>query len=187
LQINVATALGSGPLTNAGATFALGALLSLPNAANFSGNSVIDVGNPTAGADDRAMLGAWSGSSTVLISNLNSAARTFTIGGSGNGGGNMTNFSGTLYLGTVSGFIRFNDTSASQNLGSPNATFNLGTGSAILLARNGGVTIELGALLGGSGTSLQGRASGNSGTLTYSVGARNLDTTFDGVIADKNN
>src|SRR5262249_50918230 len=145
-----------------------------------NGNVTVDCNNV---AGNTALLGAWVGSGTVTISNIQNSGRTFTLGGTGSGGGNMVNFSGTFSGGNSVGFLRFND-NGNQNLGSTNAIFDLGTGSAVMLARNGGITLNLGALSGGPNTSLSGRASGSSGTLTYSIGAKGLSTTFQGAISN---
>ncbi len=57
------------------------------------------------------------------------------------------------------------------------------TAGAILTNRNGGLTIELGALSGGTGTSLRGRQSGSGSTVTtYAIGALGSSTTFAGSI-----
>lgn len=183
LQINNVTSLGAGGFTNLGATLKFGSAFYASEVVNFSGNCVIDLNNPSG---DGGLRGAWSGDGTVLLTNLNDSARTFTIGGGGDGGGTMTDFTGTLDCGNCVGFIRFNDGSQNNN-GSPNAIFDLGTGGVRMVSRNGGVTIDLGALEGGPNTSLAGRASGSSGTVTYSIGALNLDTTFAGTITNYNN
>lgn len=183
LQINNVTSLGSGAFTNVGATLKFGSGFTASETVNFTGNCIIDLNSP---AVDAALRGAWSGSGTVLITNLNSSARTFTIGGDGNGGGAMTDFAGTINCGNCVGDLRFNDGSQ-KNYGSPNAFFNLGNGGVRMVARNGGVTIDLGALAGGPNTRLAGRASGSSGILAYSIGALGIDTTFAGTITNFNN
>jgi fibronectin-binding autotransporter adhesin len=180
-QVNNATAAGTGGITNVNATLRFGASVGINNPVHFDGNTVIDLNNPTG---DPLLRGAWSGNGAVLVTNLQNAARTFTVGGSGSGGGNMVDFSGTLNMGDSIGFLRFNDGGGNQNLGSPTATFDLGSGAAVMLVRNGGVTIELGELRGGSSTTLRGRASGNSGNVTYSIGAKNTSSTFAGTIAN---
>jgi autotransporter-associated beta strand protein len=181
LQLNNGTAGGTFGITNNdGTILRFGAAVNVGNVFTINGNVIVDCNNI---AGNTALLGAWLGSGTVTISNIQNSGRTFTLGGSGSGGGSMANFSGTFSGGNSVGFLRFND-NANQNLGSTNAIFDLGTGSVIMLARNGGVTINLGALSGGPNTIMQGRASGSSGTLTYSIGAKGLSTTFQGVITN---
>jgi autotransporter-associated beta strand protein len=75
----------------------------------------------------------------------------------------------------------------SGNTGSSLALFDLGTGSATLSNRNGGVTINMGAVQGGPGTFLTGRSSGSGATSsTYIIGALNTNTTFAGTIYNTN-
>ena len=183
LQINNATSFGPAGFTNAGATLKFGSGFTASQVVEFNNNCTLDLNSVSA---DATLRGAWSGTGTVLLTNLGNAARTFTIGGDGNGGGTMSAFTGTLNGGNCTCDVRFND-GAQKNYGSAGAVFDLGTGGVRLLNRNGGVTIDLGALKGGSSTRLAGRASGSSGTLTYSIGALNLDTIFDGTIVDFNN
>ena len=184
LQINNATSLGLGGFTNMGATLKFGSALTAGETVDFSGNCIVDINNPSS--TDVALRGAWSGNGYVLLTNLNNSARTFTMGGDGDGGGSMAGFSGTIDGGNCIGFLRFND-GANKNYGSPNAVFDLGSGGIVMLARNGAVTIDLGALRGGPNTRLAGRASGSSGTVTYSIGALGIATTFAGSITNYNN
>ena len=91
-------------------------------------------------------------------------------------GGDMTAFSGTFIMTNNSLFFRFNG-----SLGSALATFNLGTGTTTLNNRNGGVTIQVGALLGGAGTFLAG-ASSIANPTTYVIGGNGQSTLFEGAI-----
>jgi autotransporter-associated beta strand protein len=61
--------------------------------------------------------------------------------------------------------------------------FDLGNTSAMLNNRNGGLTIQLGALSGGPNTILQGASSASNPT-TYVIGGRNQDTLFAGKITE---
>lgn len=70
---------------------------------------------------------------------------------------------------------RFSPTSGLNN-GGPNATFEI---NGNMTSRNGG-TITLGALSGAATGSITGSTSG--GNVTYSVGLKNLNTTYAGVI-----
>jgi autotransporter-associated beta strand protein len=60
----------------------------------------------------------------------------------------------------------------------------LGASTAGLYNQAGSYTIYLGALFGGSGTSLSGASSASVGTTTYQVGDLNTNCTFNGVISD---
>jgi autotransporter-associated beta strand protein len=185
LELNAVAAVNNG-VTNYNATLrmATGTTSTLTNVLDFNGTCTVDLNN-TAG--DSHLDGAWSGGATVNIISQQNASRTFTVGGNGSGGGNLLNFFGTIAMGTNIGFLRFNDGGNSPNLGTTNVTIDLGSGSAAFLVRNGGVTVELGAVTGGPGTRLTGRGSGSSGTVTYSVGGKNLSTTFAGTITNGNN
>ena len=117
----------------------------------------------------RALGGALTGAGTA---NLAIGNNTFSLTG------NTTAFEGTFALGNSTGFLRFNG-----SLGSPAATFDLGTSTADLINRNGNATFELGALVGGSGTLLGGASSVNAPS-TYSIGANGASTTFAGTIGN---
>ena len=90
----------------------------------------------------------------------------------------MSAFSGTNEMGASTGFYRF-----FGSLGSSLAAFDLGTSTATMQNRNGGVTIALGSLAGGSRTTLSGAGSVSAPT-TYLVGGNNKSTTFSGKISD---
>jgi autotransporter-associated beta strand protein len=179
LRINASGVAGSGAITNKNSTLLVGSAISFGNVLHFTGTCTVDLNN--AGGNT-ALNGAWSGEGTVDIINQQNSTRTFTIGGNGTGG-YLWDFSGTINMGTNDGTLRFNDGGGSFNLGSSNAVFNLGSGTAILRGRNGGVTVHLGALLGGPATRLLGRSS-DGGDITYSVGGKNTDFTFEGAIED---
>jgi len=73
----------------------------------------------------------------------------------------------------------------------PNVAWDLGNVGAALTTKVDGTptTFYLGALTGGSSSTLSGHASSAGGTgayVTYQIGARNLSTTFAGVISDGN-
>ncbi|MGH8023831.1 MAG: autotransporter-associated beta strand repeat-containing protein, partial [Limisphaerales bacterium] len=90
----------------------------------------------------------------------------------------MSGFSGTNELGSSAGYYRFYG-----SLGSSAATFDLGTGGATMNNRNGNVTIQLGGLDGGLGTTLTGASAISAPTL-YSIGGNNNDAVFAGAITD---
>jgi len=127
------------------------------------------------------LSGGWAGAGTLNVSVTNAACYC-TLNGA-----MTTNFTGTIRLTDDSaGFFRFNSggsaSGAQQCLGTPTATFDLGNGTAIFINRNGGNTnYDLGALAGGSGTILRGSA-GASSPNGYSIGAKNVDSTFAGTI-----
>ncbi|HEU5395797.1 MAG TPA: autotransporter-associated beta strand repeat-containing protein, partial [Verrucomicrobiae bacterium] len=119
-----------------------------------------------------------SGNDTVsdLIGNgtlhvMTNSGTTWTMAGDMNG------FSGTISADAISN-VRFN-----PSTGSSNAIFDMGNNKVLLNTRNGGLTIQLGALIGGANVTLQGASSANSFT-TYVIGGRNLDTTFAGKITE---
>jgi autotransporter-associated beta strand protein len=182
LQFNNAAGGGAGGITNNGATLRLNGQIVLNNLFHFTGNS--DILLSSVGSGNAAARGAWSGDGYVRVNFLTqTAGQTFTIGGQGNGGGHMWDFSGTVDFGTNSGFLRINNDNSSFNFGSSNAVFNIGTADGALNQRNGSTVTHLGALLGGPTTKLSGRGNtGTAGPTTYSIGNRNLDTTFEGEI-----
>jgi autotransporter-associated beta strand protein len=179
LRVNAATSAGSGGITNYGATFRLATTTTLANMVDWHGTCTLDLNN-TGG--NQALDGAWSGNGTVNFINQQSTTfRTFTMGGNGSGGGHMNNFTGVINVGTNNGFFRFNDGGGTFNYGNSNLFLDLGTSTATFLARNRGVTIYLGALAGGSGTTLTYGTDG-SGTTTYVIGGRDVDSTMAGTI-----
>ncbi|MGH7953105.1 MAG: beta strand repeat-containing protein, partial [Limisphaerales bacterium] len=184
MQINSAnannnSAMGTGVITNNGATLRFASGHIVGNALVFNGNCVVDAAGVSTAVD-----GAWSGAGTVLITNLNSSGLTLTAGGNGNGGGNMNNFTGTILIadtnsdGTPSaGNFRFNNGGSSHNLGNPAMTLNLGgpNSSVAFTEKNSGTTTHFGALIGGPNTQL-------AKAENYVIGEANLDTTFAGTI-----
>ncbi|HZL78297.1 MAG TPA: autotransporter-associated beta strand repeat-containing protein, partial [Candidatus Limnocylindrales bacterium] len=189
-QPNLVNSFGTGVVTNNGGTMLLSTFPNsgiLVNALYFTGTSMIDMNNRNISA---VLNTAWSGSGTVLITNDTDSGSTFTIGGAT--GGNMANFSGSVVIvstnaaGTGSaGTVRLNNGGSDVNFGSVNLSLDLGTGATVLLDRNrAGNTLNIGALSGGvSGQSVPSIKIGSSGTggTTYSVGGKNLNTTFAGI------
>jgi fibronectin-binding autotransporter adhesin len=189
LTINTTNTFSGGVSVNSGVV-SLGNSLAAGNGAlRFNGGSVTFSGggqpsyaNPlvinangtltSAGANNNIVSGTWTGTNTTLNVVI-SATGTFTMGG------NMNGFFGTLALGNSGGFCRFNGSS-----GSANTIFDLGTGTSTLNNRNG-VSAALGALSGGSGTFVNGATSMNVPT-TYTIGGRNLSTTYNGTITNNN-
>lgn len=164
--------LGSGTLTLAGGTLNLTSA-TLTNPVKVSGPSAItSTGNVT-------IVGNISNTLTSVgnpVLNLSGVGSILTING------DMRKFTGTLAMGTSNGMLRLNG-AANANFGSAGTHFDLGTGSATLANRNGDIEIDLGAVSGGSSTTLQGRQSGSGPTATtYHVGELNTDASFAGLI-----
>ena len=103
--------------------------------------------------------------------------------------GSMSGFTGVLELGNSVGVFEFNN-NTNNNLctGSSAASFDLGSGSAVLDNYNGeNAVYDLGSLAGGPNTVLTGRSSSSSpvaGT-TYSIGANGQTATFAGTISNR--
>ena len=162
------TGLGSGTITLNGttssATFRFGSDgQTLANTLNVVGtnNFSVSAGNNT--------LSVITGSGTLHV--ITNSGTTWTMAGS------MSGFSGTIAADAIAN-VRF-----SPSTGSSNAVFDLGSNAVLLNTRNGGLTIQLGALIGGSSATMQGASSANSLT-TYVIGGRNLNTTFAGKISE---
>ncbi len=177
---NTNAPLGTGVITLTGGKLLLPTAIFLSNSMVFSGSSAIAT---TSG--NSAILNSTTGtlssvgSATVDLSGVNNI---LSINGS------MSGFTGTFSFGAGSGTVRLNSNSsgsADVNFGSPNAHFDLGSGSAYLNNRNGNITIHLGAVSGGPNTHLYGRQSGSDATVTrYIVGALNTSTTFSGILSN---
>ena len=161
LAITSATALGSGPVAFANATFQIGALKPA-NPLSFSSTNTV-TGGSTGGL---AGIAALTGDGMV---NLNITTGVFDLTGS------LADFTGTLRI-TTNNAIRLVGSS-----GGSGVTLDLGTGSGNLYNRSGIAAASFGALQGGAATVLKG-ASNNNTTTTYTVGAKNLATTFAGSI-----
>ncbi|NDC75124.1 PEP-CTERM sorting domain-containing protein [bacterium] len=91
--------------------------------------------------------------------------------------GSWSGFSGTIALAGDAGY-RFFGTAT----GSPDVTLDLGT--RYVSVRSTQSAITLGALVGASGSTLSGSTGGvgNVQNVSYTIGGKNLDTTFAGVI-----
>jgi fibronectin-binding autotransporter adhesin len=175
--------LGTNSITFAGGTLALASTPikhSYPNTLNVVSDSTLIVYGASA---YNVLASAWSGSGTLNVRVAN-AADYCTLDAP-----MTTAFTGTIHLTDDSaGYLRFNSggnsSGAQACVGSPTATFDLGNGSVTMLNRNGGNTnYYLGALAGGSSTSLRG-APGTGSPNGYQIGDKNLDTMFAGIIAN---
>jgi autotransporter-associated beta strand protein len=179
-QMGNANSAGYGSITaNNGAVLRYAGSYTTTNNVQVNGNITLDMNNNVP-SGDRHLVGDWSGTGTINISNISDIGRTITLGGLGG----LSSFNGTIDLGNSSLRFRLNHDDSSPNTGSPNLHLKLGTGTVYFEPRNGGVTIDIGALEGGPSTVLRGRASGGSGTVTYAIGALNLSTVFDGGISN---
>lgn len=162
LVLNNASAAGTGAITLNAGTLTLGAVIT--NAIDVAGFATLLPG--TIDYSDSPLFGSG-------LLNIN-----ITGGNTFSPQADMSAFSGTNELGTSTGFYRFYG-----SVGSASAAFDLGTSTATMNNRNGGVTIALGSLAGGSGTTLGG-ASSISAPTVYSIGGNNNNTTFLGKITD---
>lgn len=154
--------------------------ITLPADGNFPNNiHVARESTIRSGTANNRINGAISGSCKLNVEIPSGTVLTFN--------GDLTNFTGTFYLGTSTGSFRFNSAGSAAGdtcLGCPNATIDLGEGSATLLARNPN-TIVVGALKGGANTRVTGPGSG-TGTLTWVIGSNTNEpsTVFEGTITD---
>jgi len=163
LSVNAAGTAGSGTITLNGGTLVLNALITA-NALNVPVASTLV---PNNGSLNGAISGG--GALNLVMSNQ------LTLVGS------MSSYTGTIAVGTNSGTMRFNGST-----GSSGATFDLGTGSAQMRSRNGAVTINIGALIGGSNTVVSGATVGQSamGATIWTIGGLNTNTVFRGTITE---
>jgi autotransporter-associated beta strand protein len=103
------------------------------------------------------------------------------IGGGGvfSPSGDWSGFNGTLYF-TTGNWIRELNT---VTFGSSNAVWNFGNAGG-LYNKNGGSTIWLGALFGGSSAGLSGATTATASLTTFVVGGVNTNSVFNGTISD---
>jgi autotransporter-associated beta strand protein len=170
-RLNSTTGAGTNIITLSGGTV----LLTGPSDADFpNGLNVTTTSTLASGANNNRLNGPVSGSVLLNVSIEASTNTVFTLNG------DITNFTGTFYLGNSIGTFRFNSGGGNTTFGAPNATIDLGPASASLQARNAG-TIAVGALLGGPSTWVKGP---NAGALVWEIGNKNLDTTYEGTITN---
>jgi autotransporter-associated beta strand protein len=119
-----------------------------------------------------------TGDGTVILENLGADPNdVITMEG------NNEAFTGTFQVSTAT--LRFRRTTAD----SANAVWDLGTSGTTGTGFIGGnQTLQLGAVMGEAGSFMDAniRGADAGGTLTYEVGAKNIDTTYNGVIRDSN-
>jgi autotransporter-associated beta strand protein len=177
LQINDANSIGTNAIYFSGGNFTMNASgqPTYVNPLNVLTNTTIN----SSGGNNNIITGPMTGTNTVNI--IITSGGTFSISTA-----TFANFAGGIALGTSAGTFRFNSGGGSPCTGSPTTAFDLGTSTASLVNRNGaGLTYHLGALSGGSGTILSGAPS-TDGFSTYSIGAKDLSTTFAGTISQVN-
>jgi autotransporter-associated beta strand protein len=157
LTIGSAAALGTGPVTLAGGTWGTGVLT--PN-------------NPILVAADSTITGGSSGGAHGIKAVSGSRNLTLTATNVFDLEGDLSGFSGTFFLNGSGSFRLF----GSSNGGS--TTFDLGTR---WLSSRSGTAHALGALAGAPGSALNG-ASGYTSAVTYTLGAKGVNSTFAGAI-----
>jgi len=187
--------------------------LALANAAgnSFTGGVIVEEGTLIMGAANTIGAGPVTlrSNSTLVLGTLSlSSANPLTIEGTpsltGGHNGGLTDLyavngdgvvavavtTGVLDLqGSLAGFhgtFAFNSGNTVRFYGSTGGattTFDLGGGNLNLNKRSSTGTIILGALAGGSNTTLQGSSgSGNTTATTYSIGGKNINAVFEGTI-----
>ena len=169
LNVNNGYALGTGPVAMNNSTLHFNSV-GTANLITATGTNTLQVSSSSANI--------YAGFNLVGSGRLN-----LTIDGNDvfTPSGDWSGFSGYIYF-TGSKSLR----AFSQTIGSANAVWDLGSSTAGIYNQAGGYAIYLGALFGGSGTSLSGASSASVGTTTYVVGNLNTNCTFNGVISDNN-
>ena len=174
LTLSSTTGAGTGAIVFAGGSLDL----TVGSQPTYANNLVVTSGGTliSAGGNNNIMSGTWTGNTNATL-NVTIASGTFSVNG------NMTNFLGTVELGNDAGFFRFNAGGGNTQLGGPNTTFDTGSNTVTLEARNPG-TIALGALEGGNSTTVTGPSS-TAGTLIWQIGSNtnNPSTVYYGTIA----
>jgi autotransporter-associated beta strand protein len=164
--------LGSGTIYLDGGTLSL-------SGGVFLGNPIVVETTSTIDSDNHSNWVANNPGATITSTSPVTLYIAIANGGAFTVGGNMDGFQGTFEIGASPGLVRLNGDGSAQ------ALFDIGSSTATLANRNGGVTIDFGGLDGGSGTFLQGRQSGSGDTAsTYVVGALNTNTAFAGTITN---
>ncbi|HUJ09581.1 MAG TPA: glycosyl hydrolase family 28 protein, partial [Verrucomicrobiae bacterium] len=158
-------------------------------------NNTLGFFNAVAAITDTNMLGAGSitlgGSSLTLNEGPASFSNTInTITGStlvlrsGNNTyqGALTGPGPLSVILTNGSGLRFDQ--GANAWGGTNAAFDAGLSGTINNHSSGNITISLGALSGGSGSTLRGSDQASAGNDTYVVGNLNSNTTFAGIITN---
>jgi len=95
--------------------------------------------------------------------------------------GSASGFAGTLAL-SSNGTLRLDQ--GVNTWGDSNGLFDAGTAGTINNHSSGNISIPLGGLTGGSGSTLRGSDQTGPGLDTYVIGGRNSNTTFAGTITN---
>lgn len=146
---------------------------------NFTTNQGYAVTNLTINGTNTILSGS-TGGGTFGIGIINGGSGTLTTGSTNwvtDFTGSWNTFDGTIVLGGPNGGFRFNG-----NTGSASVTLDLGIRG--ISVRSGATGITLGALLGQAGSVLTGSGGGVTQNVVYTVGGKNLSTTFAGSITN---
>jgi autotransporter-associated beta strand protein len=176
-----------------GGLFINGGMVVVTNSPSAGGSGTVYLNGGTLNEANASFTNpiSCSGTNTWIISGGVNASPSSTLTGSGRlllspiaSGqftpvGDWSGFSGTIFFTGVNPQMRI----YGGNSGSAGATFDLGTNTGKLYNRNGNLTVQLGALAGGAGTTLSG-ASAVAAPTTYVIGSNNLNSTFAGKIVD---
>ena len=157
------TAFGTGPVLLRGGNVSIYKSPTIANTFQADTNASFLTGS----SGNATFTGSFTSASNLMF-NL-SGGETWTF----NGGANQLDaVTGTIYIiGGSTDFFRF-----SGSRGSANAIFDL-SGSSVSLNSVSAASYQLGALEGtGSSATLRG-----TGATTWVIGAKNLDTTYDGL------
>lgn len=169
LALNNNTAGGTGKISFNGGAVTLGSgVTAFANPLEFNQPSTITVGS------QHTQSGNWTGNETITVNATSS--QLWTIAGT------WTGFTGRLQAGSGNPKLRING-NTNTNLGSTAVIVDLGSNSAQLMNRNGG-NIAIGELRSSSSTTvLSGTQTGTTASI-YSIGGKNTDATFAGIIAN---
>ncbi|MCW1924980.1 autotransporter-associated beta strand repeat-containing protein [Luteolibacter arcticus] len=162
LSITNAGALGTGPVTLSGGTWATNALAP-------QNPILVTAASTVSGGDGGGAHGLRNISGSGILTCNATSVFDFE--------GDMSGFSGTFALTGVGSFRLFTSTFS----GSAAATFDLGNRG--LSARQGSA-YSLGALKGLTGSFIGMAGNSNAASCTYTIGQANIDSTFAGVIAN---
>jgi fibronectin-binding autotransporter adhesin len=164
MRVTTSTAFGTGPIAMLGGRLVFGA--------TTIGNSITVVSNCILEANGNSTFsGPLTGTNTIDFQL--DANEVFTWNGAAD---QMAGFTGTFLIRPGGGNFRFNG-----SRGSASATFDM-TGSTAQIASFGTGNYELGALIGDTSPFL-GAIAGS----TFTIGGKNLSTTFSGTFNSGNN
>lgn len=181
LRVNYSLVGGTEPTTSQiDGTLTVSANSTLSGSRTFANPAAPDTvriwGNSGGNPVDRGVINVTSGNTLTLRSLTGALLRTAADFRTSTGTFLLADSSGT-------GALRTRMQLGGATAESPLAAFDLGNGTCVLESRDVANTFDLGALYGGSGTTLRGSANGTQ-AITFSVGARGDSTTFHGTITD---